>query len=238
MWKNVWKRPESISTRECIKPEVEWAGDGVILQTMMLPVDEMTAEAAAVEIGRKMGLLDVEVVHKEVLQEAEGTLVEIKGRLAFSLDAKDLVIPKKPEVLSDDEIREEIEKYPMKIVAGTVGSDEHSVGLREIIDIKHGGIEKYGVESIYLGTSVPVEKLVDAAIESHADAILASTIISHDNIHYKNLKKLCDTATEKGVRDKLIILGGGTQIIGRGTKGSHVATFLVKKRRELREKNS
>jgi D-ornithine 4,5-aminomutase subunit beta len=52
---------------------------------------------------------------------------------------------------------------------------------------------------------------------------------------------------EKGVRDRLIILGGGTQIIsdlavdtgldmgfGRGTKGSHVATFLVKKRRELR----
>jgi D-ornithine 4,5-aminomutase subunit beta len=194
-----------------------------------------------------MGLLDVEVVHKEVLQEAEGTLVEIKGRVPFSLDAKDLVIKKKPVLLSDDEIREDIQKYPLKIVAATLGSDEHSVGLREIIDIKHGGIEKYGIESIYLGTSVPVEKLVDAAIESHADAILASTIISHDNIHYKNLKKLCDVATEKGVRDKIIILGGGTQIIsdlalatgldmgfGRGTKGSHVATFLVKKRRELR----
>jgi len=234
-------------TKEHITPEVEWAGDGVILQTMMLPVDELTAEAAAVEIGRKMGLLDVEVVHKEVLQEAEGTLVEIKGRVPFSLNAKDLVIKKKPELLSDDEIREDIQKYPLKIVAGTLGSDEHSVGLREIIDIKHGGIEKYGIESIYLGTSVPVEKLVDAAIESHADAILASTIISHDNIHYKNLKKLCDVATEKGVRDKIIILGGGTQIIsdlalatgldmgfGRGTKGSHVATFLVKKRRELR----
>ena len=247
---NVNKRLEETRkyfTREHIRPEVEWAGDGVILQTMMLPVDEMTAEAAAVEIGRKMGLLDVEVVHKEVLQEAEGTLVEIKGRVAFSLDAKDLVIPEKPEVFSDEEIRADIEKHPMKIVAGTLGNDEHSVGLREIIDIKHGGIEKYGIESIYLGTSVPVEKLVDAAIESNADAILASTIISHDNIHYKNLKKLCDTAVEKGVRDRLIILGGGTQIIsdlavdtgldmgfGRGTKGSHVATFLVKKRRELR----
>ncbi len=45
----------------------------------------------------------------------------------------------------------------MKVVAGTVGEDEHSVGLREIIDIKHGGIEKYGIESHYLGTSVPVE---------------------------------------------------------------------------------
>lgn len=247
---NVEKRLEEnrkYFTREHIKPEVEWAGDGVILQTMMLPVDEMTAEAAAVEIGKKMGLLDVEVVHKEVLQEAEGTLVEIKGRVPFSLNAKDLTIQKKPEILSDEEIRKDIESYPMKIVAGTLGNDEHSVGLREIIDIKHGGIEKYGIESIYLGTSVPVEKLVDAAIESNAEAILASTIISHDNIHYKNLKKLCDTAIEKGVRDKLIILGGGTQIIqelavesgldmgfGRGTKGAHVATFLVKKRREMR----
>ncbi|WP_312460512.1 D-ornithine 4,5-aminomutase subunit OraE, partial [Proteiniclasticum sp.] len=247
---NVEKRLEEnrkYFTREHIKPEVEWAGDGVILQTMMLPVDEMTAEAAAVEIGKKMGLLDVEVVHKEVLQEAEGTLVEIKGRVPFSLNAKDLTIQKKPEILSDEEIRKDIEAYPMKIVAGTLGNDEHSVGLREIIDIKHGGIEKYGIESIYLGTSVPVEKLVDAAIESNAEAILASTIISHDNIHYKNLKKLCDTAVEKGVRDKLIILGGGTQIIqelavesgldmgfGRGTKGAHVATFLVKKRREMR----
>lgn len=247
---NVEKRLEEnrkYFTREHIKPEVEWAGDGVILQTMMLPVDEMTAEAAAVEIGKKMGLLDVEVVHKEVLQEAEGTLVEIKGRVPFSLNAKDLTIQKKPEILSDEEIRKDIEAYPLKIVAGTLGNDEHSVGLREIIDIKHGGIEKYGIESIYLGTSVPVEKLVDAAIESNAEAILASTIISHDNIHYKNLKKLCDTAIEKGVRDKLIILGGGTQIIqdlavesgldmgfGRGTKGAHVATFLVKKRREMR----
>jgi D-ornithine 4,5-aminomutase subunit beta len=247
---NVEKRLEEnrkYFTREHIKPEVEWAGDGVILQTMMLPVDEMTAEAAAVEIGKKMGLLDVEVVHKEVLQEAEGTLVEIKGRVPFSLNAKDLTIQKKPEILSDEEIRKDIEAYPMKIGAGTLGNDEHSVGLREIIDIKHGGIEKYGIESIYLGTSVPVEKLVDAAIESNAEAILASTIISHDNIHYKNLKKLCDTAVEKGVRDKLIILGGGTQIIqelavesgldmgfGRGTKGAHVATFLVKKRREMR----
>ena len=32
----------------------------------------------------------------------------------------------------------------MVVVCGTVGEDEHSVGLREIINIKHGGIEKWG----------------------------------------------------------------------------------------------
>jgi D-ornithine 4,5-aminomutase subunit beta len=92
-----------------------------------------------------------------------------------------------------------------------------------------------------LGTSVPVQKLVDAAIEANADAILMSTIISHDEIHYRNMKKISDYAVEKGVRDRLIILAGGTQVtpdlavkagvdagFGRGTKGHHVATFLVK----------
>ena len=132
----------------------------------------------------------------------------------------------------------------MSVVAGTVGEDEHSVGLREIIDIKHGGIEKYGIEVHYLGTSVPPEKLVGAAIELNADGILASTIISHDNIHYKNIALIDRLAREMGVRDRVIFLAGGTQVtpelareagadegFGRGSKGIHVATALVKKRR-------
>lgn len=111
--------------------------------------------------------------------------------------------------MSDDEIRADIERRPMRVVCGTVGEDEHSVGLREIIDIKHGGIEKYGIEVHYLGTSVPPEKLVNAAIELNADAMLASTIISHDDIHYKNIAKINRIATEMGVRDKLIFVAGG-----------------------------
>jgi D-ornithine 4,5-aminomutase subunit beta len=232
-------------SREHIRPEAEWAGDGIVLQTMMLPFDEETAKAAALEIVRKQGLQDAEVVHTLVMQPAEGTLVEIRGRVAFDLDAASLEIMRKPELLSEEEIRKEISERPMRIIAGTLGEDEHSVGLREIIDIKHGGIEKYGIECIYLGTSVPVEKMIDASVEADADAVLASVIISHDGIHYRNLKKLCDTAIEKGVREKLIIIGGGTQIsdkqamltgidagFGRGTKGIQVADFLVRNRRE------
>ncbi|MTI66483.1 MAG: LuxR family transcriptional regulator [Firmicutes bacterium] len=229
-----------------IKPEMEWKGDGIVQTTICLPVEARVAEFAAIEIAKKMGLKEVEVIHKEVMQEAEGTRVEFKGKVPFNIDTDDLVIPPKPEVMSDDEIRNDIDKKPMKIVAGTVGEDEHSVGLREIIDIKHGGIEKYGIDCHYLGTSVPVEKLVDAAIETNADAILASTIISHDDIHYKNMKNIHELCIEKGIRDKIIITAGGTQVtpelaekngmdkgFGRGTKGIHVATFLVKKRREM-----
>ena len=192
----------------------------------------------------------MEVIHKEIMQEAEGTRIELKGRVDFTIDIDELIIPPKPEVFTEDEIREEIEKNPMKVVAATVGEDEHSVGLREIIDIKHGGIEKYGIECHYLGTSVPVEKLVDAAIEIDADAILASTIISHDDIHYKKMKKLHDLSVEKGIREKIILAAGGTQVsnelaiengmdagFGRGSNGDQVATFLVKKRREMKNEN-
>lgn len=233
-----------------IKPEMEWAGDGIIQITMCLPAEERVAEFTALEIGKKMGLEDVEVIHREVMQEAEGTRIEIKGRVPFTIDTDKLVIPPKPEIMTDDEIRADVEENPMKVVAGTVGEDEHSVGLREIIDIKHGGIEKYGIECEYLGTSVPVEKLVDAAIEVNADAILASTIISHDDIHYKNMKKIHELCIEKGIRDKIILVSGGTQVsnelavkngmdagFGRGSNGAHVATFIVKKRREMNNEN-
>lgn len=229
-----------------LKPEMEWLGDGIILITLFLPAEERIAEFAAIEIGKKMGLEDVEVIHKEVMQESEGTRIELKGKIGFTIDIDDLVIPPKPKVMTDDEIRDDIKRKPMKIVAATVGEDEHSVGLREIIDIKHGGIEQYGIECHILGTSISIEKLVDAAIELNADAILSSTIISHDDIHYKNMKKLHELCIEKGIRDKIILSGGGTQVsnelavengmdagFGRGTTGAHVATFLVEKRREM-----
>lgn len=241
---------EELRKSSKIKPEMEWLGDGIILITMFLPVEARVAEFAALEIGKKLGLEDVEVIHKEIMQLAEGTRIELKGRVNFTIDLDELVIPPEPEILTEDEIREEIKKNPMKVVAATVGEDEHSVGLREIIDIKHGGIEKYGIECHYLGTSVPVEKLVDAAIEIDADAILASTIISHDDIHYKNMKKLHELCIEKGIRDNIILVSGGTQVsnelavengmdagFGRGSNGDQVATFLVKKRREMKEKD-
>ncbi len=245
---NVYKRMEdNRKYRETtnVRPEVEWSADGYVMVNLFLPTERRVAEFAAIEIGKKMGLKDVEVIHREVMHPSEGTRIEFKGKVDFDIDISSLEIPPEPEIMSFDEIRGLIEERPMKVVAGTVGEDEHSVGLREIIDIKHGGIEKFGVEVNYLGTSVPIEKLVDAAIEMDADAILASTIISHDETHYKNMKKIHELAIEKGIRDRITIVAGGTQVIpetavkqgvdagfGRGTTGTQVATFLVKHRME------
>lgn len=229
-----------------IRPEMEWLADGVVMLTMFFPTEKRVAQAAALECGKKMGLTEVEVISTEIMHPVEGTRIEIKGKVPFELEIDKLTIPEEPDVLADDVIRKDIERRPMKIVAATVGDDEHSVGLREIIDIKHGGIEKYGMEVVYLGTSCPPEKLVDAAIEINADAIMASTIISHDDIHYKNIARIDQIAKEKGIRDKIIFIAGGTQVtpalarkagadegFGRGSHGVHNATFLIKRRWEM-----
>ena len=231
-----------------IGPEVEWWGDGWVQLDLTIPDDPDHAEAAALEIARRMGLLEATVISKTVLHPVEGTYLELKARVPFKIERESLELPKKPDLLEPEEITGYLKEIPMKVVAGTVGNDEHSVGIREILDIKHGGIEKFGFKYTYLGTSVHPEKFIDAAIETGADAILVSTIITHNDVHVDNMKKIAELSIEKGVRDRLILVSGGTQItnelavecgmdagFGRGTKGINVASFLVKKKREMRE---
>ncbi|NLY54596.1 MAG: LuxR family transcriptional regulator [Firmicutes bacterium] len=246
---NVEKRLQQVAAASGggIVPEVEWAGDGYINLQIFLPTDVRTAEAAALAMGERLGLTDCEVIHKQVMQPAEGTYLEMKGRVPFNINPASLVIPEPTPLLSEAAIREDIAKHPLTVVAATIGEDEHSVGMREIIDIKHGGLEGFGIRCIYLGTSVPVQKVIDAAIETAADAILVSTIITHADVHRLNMRRLHELCVEKGVRERFILVGGGTQVnnemalecgldagFGRGTKGIHVASFLVRRRRALR----
>ncbi|NCB42105.1 MAG: LuxR family transcriptional regulator [Clostridia bacterium] len=242
------KEVEKYRKTSLVKPEMEWMADGTIMLNMFIPEEKRTAETVALEIAKKLGLIEPEVINTEVMHAAEGTRIEMKGRVPFDIDVATLTIPPEPKYLTDAEIREDVSAHPLKVVCATIGEDEHSVGLREIIDIKHGGIERFGIEINYLGTSCSVEKLVDAAVELKAEAILASAIISHDNIHYKGMKRIHELAVEKGIRDDIIILCGGTQVIpeealktgidgafGRNTHGIDVATALIEKRRKKRE---
>lgn len=224
-----------------IRPEAEWAGDGIVLVQMMIPDSAPYAREAALEMARRMGLADPEVVNLSVLHPSEGCFVEVKGTVTTDIRRADLTIPPPRVLLSEDELRAAVRATGLTVVAGTVGEDEHSVGLREILDIKHGGIEKYGVKYHYLGTSVPVGKLVDAAVETGAHAILMSTIISHNDVHRTMMRRLADLCTERGIRDRVILVAGGTQVspdmaaevgldatFGRGTKGVDVVDALIK----------
>jgi D-ornithine 4,5-aminomutase subunit beta len=224
-----------------IRPEAEWAGDGVVLMQFTVPEPEDYAREAALEIARRMGLQDPQVVNLMVLHPAEGCFVEVKGKVGFDIRKDTLKIPPKEEMLPEEELRAAVKQMGLRVVAGTVGEDEHSVGMREILDIKHGGIEKYGVKYNYLGTSVPLGKLIDAAIETGAHGILISTIISHNDVHRAQMRKLAELCQEKGIRDRVVLIAGGTQVnremaaetgldatFGRGTKGIHVVDAMIK----------
>lgn len=242
-------KTEKYRTGKLLKPEVQWLGDGIVVVDLFFPTSDRIAEAAALETGKKMNLKNIEVIHKEILHPSEGTRIQIKGIFDFDIEVDKLILPEIIKAYSEDEVTDFIKKNPITVIAGTAGNDEHSVGIREVLDIKHGGIEKFGIKYEYLGTSVPIEKFVDSAIETNSKVIMMSTIISHDDTHYKNMNKLHNYAVEKGVRDKLILIAGGTQVtpeiarksnmdqgFGRGTKGIQIASFIIDKYREMNDK--
>jgi D-ornithine 4,5-aminomutase subunit beta len=231
-----------------LRPEVEQAGDGVVCVTIFVPAERAIAEAAAVEMARHMGLREPQVIHARVLHPAEGSVFEIKGVVDLPMRADLLELPDVVEVLGHAEIEAFVRPRALRVVAATVGEDEHSVGLQEILDIKHGGIERYGFDCVRLGTSVPVDRVLDAAVANDACAVLISTILTHGDVHRKNMERLHRLAVERGIRDRLVLVAGGTQLtdevarscgldagFGRGTTGQDVASFLVRHLRAFEE---
>jgi D-ornithine 4,5-aminomutase subunit beta len=224
-----------------IRPEVEWSGDSIVCVTLFVPEEPQIAEAAALQMATKMGLKHPEIISRRLMHPAEGSLFEVKGILDYAIQRDDLVLPEAVPSLTDEEIEAYVRPLHLHVVAATVGEDEHSVGMREILDIKHGGIEQYGFHCHDLGTSVPVSKVLDAAQETGARAVLISTIITHHDVHRTLMQRLHDLAVERGIRDQLLLIAGGTQVtqemattcgldagFGRGTRGRDVAAFIVR----------
>lgn len=224
-----------------VRPEVEKAGDGIVCVTIFVPAEAEVAELAALEMARRMGLGDPQVIHRRVMHPAEGSLFEIRGVLDLAVSVSDLPRPIRSVPLSHDEIEEFVRPRDLHVVAATVGEDEHSVGMQEILDIKHGGIERYGFICHPLGTSIPVEDVLDAATDHRARIVLISTIVTHGDVHRRNMQRLSALAVERGLRDDLILVAGGTQVtdeaarecgmdagFGRGTTGRDVADFIVR----------
>ena len=230
-----------------LRPEVEKHGDGIVCVTLFVPERPEVAEAAALEMARHMGLQEPAVINRRIMHPAEGTMFEIKGRLDIAIEIDKLALPEHEEPLPEAEIEAWVRPRDIHLVAATVGEDEHSVGLHEILDIKHGGIEKYGFHCHDLGTSVPIERVLDAAVETGAQAVLISTIVTHGDVHQRHMRRLHGLAVERGLRQRLVLVAGGTQVtdelaresgldagFGRGTRGWDVASFLVRALRECK----
>jgi D-ornithine 4,5-aminomutase subunit beta len=227
-----------------LRAEVERHGDGVVCLTIFVPERPEVAEAAALEMAKRMGLQKTEVISQRVMHPAEGSVFEIKGVLDVTIRIDELSLSERVGPLADEEIEAWVRSRNIHVIAATVGEDEHSVGLREILNIKHGGIEKYGFLCRYLGTSVPLETVLDVAQETAARAVLISTIITHADVHKRQMRQLHELAGERGLRPRLVLVAGGTQItdemarecgmdagFGRGSTGRDVASFLVRRMR-------
>jgi D-ornithine 4,5-aminomutase subunit beta len=229
-----------------LRPEVEKHGDGIVCVTLFVPAAPDVAEAAALEMVRHMGLGDAQVISRRIMHPAEGCLFEVKGVLDVPIRADALKMEPHEQLLPEGEIEDWARPRRIGVVAATVGEDEHSVGLHEILDIKHGGIEKYGFLTHDLGTSVPLERVLDAAEEKGARVVLISTIVTHGDVHKQLMRRLHGLAQERGMRRRLVLVAGGTQItddlaracgmdagFGRGATGWEVASFLVRRLREM-----
>jgi len=228
-----------------VRPEVEKHGDSIVCVTLFVPERPRVAEAAALEMARQMGLKHPEVISRRVMHPAEGSVFEIKGVLDVAVNIEELQIPTREELLPDETIEDWVRPRDIHVVAATVGEDEHSVGLHEIIDIKHGGIEKYGFHCHDLGTSVPIDRVLDMAEETDARVVLISTIVAHADIHKQHMLHLHELAKQRGMREKLVLVAGGGQVteqlarqcgldagFGHGTTGRDVGSFLVRILRE------
>ena len=224
-----------------LRPEVEKHGDGIVCITLFVPAEPRVAEAAALEMARHMGLQQSEVISRRILHPAEGSVFEIKGVLDIAIHIDRLELEELAEPLADDDIEAWVRPRQISIVAATIGEDEHSVGLHEILDIKHGGIEKYGFLCRDLGTSVSLERILDEALAHGARAVLISTIVTHGGVHELKMRGLDRLARERELRDELLLVAGGPQVtdelaracgmdagFGRGATGRDVASFLVR----------
>jgi len=239
------ERPLAERAAGILRPEVEKHGDGVVCVTLFVPASPSVAEAAALAMARRMGLDQPEVISRRVMHPAEGSVFEIKGVLDVAIRLDELPVGAREELLADHDIENWVRPRNLHVVAATVGEDEHSVGIREILDIKHGGIEKYGFHCHFLGTSVALERVLDAAVETGAGAVLISTIVTHGDVHRRQMQRLHELAVARGMRERLVLVAGGTQVtdelaracgldagFGRSARGRDVASFLVRKLRE------
>ncbi len=233
-----------------VKPYGDTLNDGAIQLSFTLPVsycDE--AKEGAILLAKQMGLIEPSVVHMQDLGE-NFTFFVMYAKCEKSVDFTKIKVTKiEQETMDYYEINQFIKdkiKRKITVVAACTGTDAHTVGIDAIMNMK-GYAGKYGLErypqinAINMGSQVPNSELVAKAIESNADAILVSQVVTQKNVHIPNLTELVEILEAEGIRDKIVLVVGGPRInhelaielgydggFGIGTTPPDVATFIVK----------
>jgi len=92
-----------------------------------------------------------------------------------------------------------------KVVLGTVQGDLHDIG-KNLVGIM---LEGAGFEVVDLGTDVPAEKFIDAAVAENASIIGLSALLTTT---MALMKGVVDQVEERGLSDELKVIVGGAPL--------------------------
>jgi len=92
-----------------------------------------------------------------------------------------------------------------KVVIGTVKGDLHDIGKNLVRMMMEGK----GLEVIDLGVDVPADKFVEKAVESNADIVACSALLTTT---MTEIKTVVDEIVKAGIRDKVKIMIGGAPV--------------------------
>ncbi|MGQ0683145.1 cobalamin B12-binding domain-containing protein [Bradyrhizobium sp.] len=91
--------------------------------------------------------------------------------------------------------------HPVKVLVAKPGLDGHDVGAKVVV---HALIDA-GFDVVYSGLRQTPEAIVDIAIKQHADVIGLSVL---SGAHLPLCRRVRDLMMEKGLHDKLWLVGG------------------------------
>jgi len=233
-----------------IRPYGDKLNDGAVQLSFTLPIPcDEKAPHAAKAWAKKLGLKDVSVVHQADLGGFSFFIVY--GKSETYVDVAALNIPRVDVHVWDREICDRIikEKIGRKLimVGACIGTDAHTVGIDAIMNMKgfngHYGLERYQmVETYNLGAQTPPEMLLEKAQEHNADAVLASQIVTGNDLHRLNLTKLIELAEASRLRERFLFICGGPRIdhmlalelgfdagFGPGAYAERVASYVIQR---------
>lgn len=93
----------------------------------------------------------------------------------------------------------------ISIVAGTIGEDIHTIGIR----ILEKFLTSKGVKVHFLGAMVNPEEFINACIETNSQAIFISSMNGHAEHYVSDFRAKC---IEAGLENVLLYIGGHLEV--------------------------
>ncbi len=204
-----------------VRPYGDTRDDGVMQFSFTLPI---AYSVKAADVGKqfveRLGFRDVGVAECKAIDPAF-TFYVAYGRTETGID---------PDEVKGDYLEVEAMDYyainafikehlgrKLSVVGAAIESDAHTVGIDAILNMKgfagNYGFERYPeMDVVNMGSQIPCEQLLRAALDREADAILVSQIVTQKNIHVQNLTKMIELLEAEGVRERFVLVVGGPRI--------------------------